>query len=121
MLSTTFYLLAVAIGIAAGGVADLLGLSISWSLTIAALVSIMLFILVRNWKKKLPKTDSAQHSLDIGQVVSILEWRDNRHARIQYRGTQWNAELINDETATAGETYEIAGQKGNIFLIRIRK
>jgi membrane protein implicated in regulation of membrane protease activity len=119
ILTGTFYLLAVAVSILVGGLADLLGASLSTSLFITAGVAISIFIVLNRNKKK-QCTDSAL-PLDIGQEVHIISWQDDTHARIRYRGTQWDAELIEGTTPVVNAPYEIAGQKGNILLIRIKK
>jgi membrane protein implicated in regulation of membrane protease activity len=119
IVTGTFYLLALAISLFIGGLADLLGASLSSSLLITAAVAVSIFIVLKRAKKK--QYTQALPSLDIGQSVTIIAWHDNTHARIQYRGTQWDAELIEDSAPLTHAHYEIAGQKGNIFLICRKK
>lgn len=115
----TFYLLAVAIGVAAGGLSDLLGASIPLSLIITAMVSMLIFVVLHRSKKRQQYTqDDPAQSLDIGQTVTIISWLDKKHARIQYRGTQWDAELVRENGDAPTSLYEIVGQKNNTFLIR---
>lgn len=121
LLTGTFYLLAIAVGVAAGGIADLLGASAFSSLLITALVAILIFIVLRRYKRE---NAAEEDSLDRGQTVQILEWIDAQHARVQHRGTQWDAVLI-DKTAQNQDLtdaiYEIVGQKSNTLFIRIKK
>ena len=119
LLTGTFYLLAVAISITIGCLANLLGADLSRSLLITAAIAISIFVMLRYTKKQQYK--KSLPPLDIGQPVTIIQWYDHLHARIQYRGTQWDAELIEDTVPVANALYEIAGQQGNIFFIRIKK
>ena len=50
MATGTFYLLMVAIAMAAGGLAALLGTSVAWQLTLSALMVIAGTIILRRWK-----------------------------------------------------------------------
>lgn len=120
LFTGTFYLLAIAVGVTAGGIADLLGGSVFSSLLLTALVAIGIFMILRRYKH----TNTAEEILDKGQIVHILEWTDTQHARVQHRGTQWDAILIDKATQAQNLTdavYEIVGQKSNTLFIRIKK
>lgn len=91
MATGTFYLLVVAIGMAAGGTAALFGVSTTWQLVLCALTIVAGTIILRRWKKSQVK-DSAAANLDVGQPVRVLAWRDDGSARVSYRGTEWDAE-----------------------------
>lgn len=94
MLSGTFYLLALSIGLVCGALAAWLGLAVALQTLIAAVISIIAAILLRRWKAiHIPAATANDNSLDIGQRVQVLTWLDDRHTRVQYRGSQWDAEL----------------------------
>jgi membrane protein implicated in regulation of membrane protease activity len=92
LLVGTFYLLAVGVAFALGGVVALLGASVPVQLVIAGILVVVLTIFVHRWRLAhapvLP-----QPSFDIGQTVHVDHWRADGTARVSYRGTQWDAEL----------------------------
>jgi membrane protein implicated in regulation of membrane protease activity len=116
MLSGTFYLLAIASGLACGGLAAWLGADPSIQMICAALVSLAAVVLLHHWKKRhLPKPE-ANGSLEIGRRVSIDQWLDERHARVNYRGTQWDGELA--EGAQSGQNhYFIVALRGTTLIL----
>lgn len=116
----TFYLLTLAVGVAAGGIADLLGANLFLSLLITALTAIVFYGLLRRYKK----ANTAEEVFDKGQIVKILGWTDAQHARVQHRGTQWDAILIDEiipEQDLTKVKYEIVGQKSNTLFIRMKE
>jgi membrane protein implicated in regulation of membrane protease activity len=54
--------------------------------------------------------------LDLGQTVRVLEWRDNGTARVNYRGSQWDAELASPDTPRA-ETMMIQDMRGSVLVL----
>jgi len=119
MVTGTFYLLMVSIAMAVGGFAALLGLSIAWQLTLAAVAVIAGTILLRRWKKVRGnvKTDVG---LDVGQPVKVLAWQDNGSARVFYRGAEWNAESESAEMPRDGTLY-IKAVRGSSLVLTHRK
>ena len=93
MLSGTFYLLAVSVGMVCGALAAWIGLSLPTQMIIAAIVGIIAVIILHRWRSThLPPAEPGA-IMEFGQRVRILDWQDERHARVQYRGSQWDAEL----------------------------
>lgn len=115
MLSGTFYLLALAMGLLCGALAAWIGFSFALQISVAAIVSIIAAILLRRWKAQhLPPASNT--SLDIGQRVHILDWHTTRLARVQYRGSQWDAELA--EGAEGGHAeYFILAIRGSTLIL----
>lgn len=105
----TFYLLMVAVGLAAGGIAAIAGADNPAQLTIAAVVGMAATYALRRSKlgRRHP-TDAARDpnvNLDIGQTLAIDQWTSQGNtevARISYRGAMWDAELASGATATPG-------------------
>lgn len=101
VFSGTFYLLMVAIGFGAGGLAAWLGASDTWQVVAAAVVGITATYALRKSKfGKIQKTDAARDpsvNLDIGQTLGIDDWKNNEGgqyvARVMYRGAMWDVEL----------------------------
>ena len=98
MMTGTFYLLIVALACVAAGFAAFVGLEPGWQWGVAAIVEVAGTLAVNRWKKKYASQPKLSNNLDVGQRVSVLEWRDDGTARVAYRGTQWDAVL--DSAAT---------------------
>jgi membrane protein implicated in regulation of membrane protease activity len=98
LLTGTFYLLVLALGCAGGGLAALAGLGISGQIGITALVCVAGWGYLRN-RQKLKSTampepagDSAVN-LDVGEILDVIAWRENRTCEVRYRGSVWQADL----------------------------
>ncbi|MDO4233270.1 MAG: hypothetical protein Q4D19_14160, partial [Lautropia sp.] len=93
----SFYLLVIALGLAAGGLAAWSGLGLSTQILIAAGICVVGLPLLRYLRSLAPRHAQPEHShdlhLDIGQTVTVDAWEGNGRARISYRGSQWQAEL----------------------------
>lgn len=119
MATGTFYLLMVAVAMAAGGLAALLEASMAWQLTLSALMVMAGTIFLRRWKST-QTSEASSTNLDIGQPVRVIKWNDNGSARVFYRGAEWDAEL---ETAgiLQSETLYIAAVRGSGLILTNRK
>ena len=115
MATGTFYLLVVAIGMAAGGTAALFGVNPTWQLTLCALTIVAGTIILRRWKKPRDRNGSTAH-LDIGQPVRVLAWRDDGSARVSYRGAEWNAEPESAGMSREGALYIKSVRGANLVL-----
>ncbi len=91
LMTGTFYLLAVGVAFAVGGVAAFVGAPLPLQLGIAGVLSLAGAAAAHRWRvaRALPQPPS----LDVGQSVKVLDWKDDGGARVGYRGTQWDAEL----------------------------
>ena len=111
MMTGTFYLLVVALACVAGGLVAYTGFDPGWQWGVAAVIEVIGTAAVVLWKKKFATQPRLSNNLDVGQRVSVLEWRDNDTARVSYRGTQWDAVL--DSPATPKREYMvIMGMRG---------
>jgi membrane protein implicated in regulation of membrane protease activity len=118
----TFYLLMIALGLAAGAVAAHLGATASMQLVAAALVGgggTALWY----WRRRVrePDDDRAAHenrdvNLDIGERVHVRAWAADRTARVQYRGSGWTARLAPDAPAVGGE-HVVVAVEGNWLVL----
>lgn len=111
LFSGTFYLLMIAIGLAAGSAAALLGFGEAVQLLVAALVGAGATVALRRsrYGKQQERVDAARDpnvNLDIGQTVHVPEWQDNA-ARVMYRGALWDVEL---DTSVAPGVVAAPGQ-----------
>ncbi|HWU99139.1 MAG TPA: NfeD family protein [Oxalicibacterium sp.] len=132
MATGTFYLLMIAIGVAAGGVAALSDMNGTMQCVIAAIVAAAGTYALR--RSKLGRTehiDAARDpnvNLDIGQALEVGEWRlqpgdgmaagttTTATARVMYRGALWDAELAAGGTAVPG-LFMIQEVQGNRLVL----
>jgi membrane protein implicated in regulation of membrane protease activity len=118
LVTGTFYLLVVGCAFAIGGLAAVLGVSLPLQLVVAGVVAVVGTMIAHRWRvRRMPPPTG---SLDVGQSVRVLGWKDDGSARVSYRGTQWNAELA-DPGAARAETMYIVGARGSTLLIADRR
>ncbi|MEK9776415.1 MAG: NfeD family protein [Quisquiliibacterium sp.] len=117
----TFYLLVLAGGLAAGGVAAYLGTPFAGQLIAAALFSIGGWF----WLRKLSARRVSGHPganrdllLDIGQVVQVDRWQSPRATEVVYRGAQWDAVLTEDDSPGEPGQYQIVRLQGNTLVLK---
>lgn len=109
LFTGTFYLLMIAIGLAAGGALALLGGTLEWQLLGAALVGFIAVGLLRRSRFGKRRTEDAARdpniNLDIGQSIRVEQWTNHDHvhlARVRYRGAEWDVELASGSPVQAG-------------------
>ena len=104
--SGTFYLLLVALGLAAGGIAAWLGADLAWQLVACGLVALLGLLALRRTgvlkKREVNAARNADVNLDIGQSVMVDAWSDAGTTQVYYRGAQWQAELAHGQPRQAG-------------------
>jgi membrane protein implicated in regulation of membrane protease activity len=106
MLTGTFYLLMVSVGLVAGAIAAHAGLSSSLQIVVAAVVSGGAVVAWRGYRLKRPKTPSATANhdvnLDIGEVVQVDAWTSDGSATVKYRGAKWTVTIADESIPSAG-------------------
>ena len=118
LVTGTFYLLAVGVAFAVGGVAAILGVELPLQLVVAGVVAVGATMVAHKWRGA--RVPPPTPSLDLGQTVRVLDWKDDGTARVNYRGTQWNAELA-EGGASRAETMYIVGTRGSMVIIADRR
>lgn len=102
----TFYLLMIAVGMAAGALAAHAGLGLAAQLVVAAVLGLALVVVWYLIKKRRPGDPSARAmrsvNLDVGETVQIDQWQADRTAAVRYRGAQWTALLQEGQTPEPG-------------------
>jgi membrane protein implicated in regulation of membrane protease activity len=95
LLSGTFYLLMVAIGLAAAAIAAHLGAPVAAQLVTAAVVgggAVAAWHLQRGKRPAEPvASENRDVNLDIGETVYVDQWNAEGTAAIKYRGATWTA------------------------------
>jgi membrane protein implicated in regulation of membrane protease activity len=115
LLTGTFYLLAVGVAVACGGIAAWLGWSAANQWLTAAILGVVGVMLLEGWKRGRGVTPQ-QPALDVGQMVHVQSWGPGRTARVSYRGSTWDAELATPDTPQA-ETMYIAATRGSVLIL----
>lgn len=120
LLTGTFYLLMMAIGLVAAAVAAHLGLTNTWQVIAAAVVGGGATALW-HWKRasqphSAPVRENRDANLDIGERVFVTAWAADRTARVQYRGSGWTARLQPGAVEQAG-AHIVSAVEGNWLVL----
>lgn len=95
LLTGTFYLLMLAIGLGAAAIAAHLGASATWQILTAALVGGGSVIGWHALRRRRPGDPSARAdrsvNLDVGETIMIDSWNADGTSSVKYRGANWVA------------------------------
>ena len=120
LLTGTFYLLMVALGLVAAAIAAHLGLSATIQITAAAAVGGIAVVGWYYFKKKRPEDPSARAdrsvNLDVGETILISEWSSDGTTQVKYRGASWTAIHRPDMTPATG-MHKVVELVGNRLLV----
>jgi membrane protein implicated in regulation of membrane protease activity len=116
----TFYLLMLALGMAAAAVAAHLGFSGSLQIATAAVVGggATAFWHWRRMQhpRSAPAAENRDVNLDIGERVNVSAWGADRTARVSYRGSVWTARLQPEAPVLPGE-HVVKAVEGNWLVL----
>ena len=119
LVTGTFYLLMLAIGLAAAAIASHFGLSMTWQLVTAAAVgggAVVLWHALRGDQPgKLPAQSNADVHIDIGEPVFVDAWNVDGTASVNYRGSNWAA-ITHGSAPSAGQ-HRIKELMGNRLVL----
>lgn len=117
LLTGTFYLLMLSLGMVAGAIAAHLGATLATQLVIAAAVGGGFVVAWRGYKKSQPRSLPAganrDANLDVGESVEVEAWGPDRTGSVKYRGAQWSVSLAPGATPTPGphRIVEVVGSR----------
>lgn len=121
LLTGTFYLLMLSMGIVAAAIAAHLGASASWQLVVAALVGGGAVVAWRSYKKRTPSAlpANANHdvNMDVGETVHVEAWSSDGKSSVKYRGANWRVSLVAGESPAPG-TYCIVEVIGSRLVVK---
>ncbi len=123
LASGTFYLLLVALGLAAGGLAAWGGLALGAQLLASVVVAMLGLLLLRRTrvlkKREVDAAGNADVNLDVGQAVEVESWTPDGRSRVWYRGAHWDAQLAAGQPAAAG-SHSITAVQGTRLILTPR-
>lgn len=117
LVTGTFYLLMLALGLAAAAVSAHLGAGFSLQLTVAACVSAATVLGWRQFKKTQPAsppaTSNSDVNLDIGEIVHVEAWNPDGTSTVKYRGANWAVGSASEQPLAAGphRVVEVIGSR----------
>jgi membrane protein implicated in regulation of membrane protease activity len=117
LLTGTFYLLMLAIGLCAAAVAAHAGASMPVQLVVAALVgggAVVAWHLKRGSQPKgLPAGANRDVNMDVGESVHIDSWNPDGTATVKYRGASWTVIHVPGVTPGTGahRVREVVGNR----------
>jgi membrane protein implicated in regulation of membrane protease activity len=122
MLTLTFYLLMVAMGLAAAAIAAHLGLGVPLQIVSAAVVgggAVALWHYKRSQEPvSAPAEANRDVNLDVGAQLSIAQWAADRTASVQYRGSVWQAALDAQAAPSALGQYRVVRVEGSRLIVQ---
>ncbi len=98
LLSGTFYMMLVALGLAASGVVAYFGFGLAAQIATCSIIGVAGLVILKKTgvllkKGHLKATSDINVNLDIGQHVEVKSWTNNRTSSVFYRGAQWQVKL----------------------------
>jgi membrane protein implicated in regulation of membrane protease activity len=113
LLTGTFYLLMLALGLSAGALAAHAGAGVAGQLVGA----------VAGWRWRRGKAAALSsrgradlNQLDVGEQVTVEQWQADRTARVHYRGATWTARYAGSDVPEPG-VFVIKAVEGTRLLI----
>lgn len=120
LMTGTFYLLMLAIGLAAGALAAHLGMGMEAQLVAAALVGggavVTCYLLRRRTPGARPAASNRDVNMDVGETVQVDAWSPDGTAQVRYRGAQWTV-LLRPGNAQAPGLYRVSEVVGSRLLV----
>ena len=117
LVTGTFYLLVLGIAAFAGAAVAWGGAGVGPQAIAAAVVASAGVVWVRQWRKGTAKQQMP--SLDIGQSAAFEVWvsEADRHARVKYRDSFWDARIDGPAEGRAGEIFYIVAVDGSTLKL----
>jgi membrane protein implicated in regulation of membrane protease activity len=115
MLSGTFYLLMLALGVAAAALTAHAGWGLQAQIVTAAVVGL---VAVGVWHqvRRQQRPALQDNNLDIGESVQVQAWAPDGQTQVRYRGTQWQAVLQAGAACRPGP-HRVVSLEGNRLVL----
>lgn len=117
LVTGTFYLLMVAIGLAAAALAAHAGVALTWQVVTAAVVGGGAVVAWHLARGRTPPGAAAQANsdvhMDIGSTIHVPAWNGDGTASVVYRGAAWTVVAQDLATASPGphRVKEVVGNR----------
>ncbi|MDO8317764.1 NfeD family protein [Rhodoferax sp.] len=117
LLTDTFYLLMLSLGVVGAAIAAHLGASVTLQLVVAALLGGGGVVAWRSVKKHqppaLPAGANRDVNLDIGETLHIDAWNEDGTSSAHYRGANWTVSLRTGAASSPGlhRIVEVVGSR----------
>lgn len=120
LLTGTFYLLMLALGLAAAAIVAHLGIALPLQMVSAAVVGGGA-VVVWHWVRQRHSGDPSSRAdrsvnLDVGETIFIERWNPDGTALVKYRGAQWTAMHRPGITPATG-MHRVSELVGNRLLV----
>jgi membrane protein implicated in regulation of membrane protease activity len=119
LVTGTFYLLAVGVALAFGGLAAWLGAGPAVQFAVAGVLGVALTVAAHQWRLR-RATPPDQPPFDVGQAVHVETWNPDGTLRVAYRGSTWDAELQSPGVERAPTLYIVA-LRGSVLILSDRR
>jgi membrane protein implicated in regulation of membrane protease activity len=121
LVTGTFYLLMLSVGLGAAAIAAHAGASFTVQIVVAASVGAGTVLAWRRYKQSTPSSPPASSNsdvnLDIGGTVHVDTWDANGSANVKYRGANWEVLSASMGPLTAG-THQIVEVVGSRLVVK---
>lgn len=121
LITGTFYLLMIAVGLAAAALAAHAGAPLTVQVLVAAVVGGGT-VVVWHWKRsKSARPAEAQANrdvqMDIGETVHVTAWNEDGTASVKYRGAQWTVVPADKHAALTTGYFTVKSLDGNRLVV----
>ena len=115
LLSSTFYLLILGIAAGIGALIAFLNQPFWMQALGAAIAAVLGGVLVYRYHRAANDSSPKERANDIGQTVTIESWvsEPTRLARVRYRGTIWDAEVLGNDRIEANAVLYVVAMEGS--------
>ena len=121
LMTGTFYLLMLAVGLAAAALAAHFGLALTAQMLVAAVVGGGAVVLWHWMRSKEPKPAEAQANtdvqMDIGETVHVTHWNTDGTASVKYRGAHWAVVLAATDAYPQPGLFRVKELNGNRLVV----
>lgn len=121
LLTGTFYLLMISLGLVAAALAAHVGVPMPWQWVCAALAGGGSVLAWRGYRRShstnIPARANHDVNMDVGETVHVAHWQDDNTCSVKYRGAQWEATLKEGQLAEIG-SYVIAEVVGSRLILK---
>jgi membrane protein implicated in regulation of membrane protease activity len=115
LVTGTFYLLAIGVAFAIGGIVAFFGAPIGMQWLATGVLALLGTIAAHRWRLRRGEP-APQPDLDVGGKVHVETWHPDGSARVVYRGTHWDAVPATAATPRRHTMYIVATRGSTLVL-----